>query len=111
MIRIVVQRNPSGDIAHFRVEGHSGSAKKGEDIICAAVSVLTQNAVNSVEALLGVEMSHESEDGFLEVDVPSIVDEGLRQKIQLLLSSMTYGLRAQAEIYPHYVRIRETISK
>ena len=33
------------DIIGFSAEGHTGFADRGEDIVCAAISVLTQTAV------------------------------------------------------------------
>ena len=33
----------------FEVSGHSGYADAGEDIVCAAISALTINCINSIE--------------------------------------------------------------
>ena len=38
----------SGKIHGFRVKGHSGYAGAGSDIVCAAVSAMTQLVVNAV---------------------------------------------------------------
>ena len=46
---IVVNITPTG----LTVDGHAGYAKTGNDIICTAVSVLTQNLVNSVISAYG----------------------------------------------------------
>ncbi len=35
----------------FRSSGHAGYAEEGTDIICAAVSALTVNAINSIDEL------------------------------------------------------------
>ena len=34
----------------FRVLGHSGYAEEGSDIVCAGISVLTINFINSVDS-------------------------------------------------------------
>ena len=34
--------------ASIEVKGHAGYAKRGEDIVCAAISVLTINTINSI---------------------------------------------------------------
>ncbi len=35
----------------FDSMGHAGYGEEGEDIVCAGISALVQNAVNSIEAL------------------------------------------------------------
>ena len=52
MITITVKRE-DGMYRSFRSEGHSGYADEGSDIICAAVSALSVNALNSIESLTG----------------------------------------------------------
>ena len=46
---INVKFDNKDNIARFLVTGHAGYAKYGKDIVCAAVSVLAQNTVNSIE--------------------------------------------------------------
>ena len=45
LIEVSVRKN------QIKVKGHASLTKKGEDIICAAVSILTQNLVNSIQDL------------------------------------------------------------
>jgi len=45
MISISIYRNSKKDIEQFVVEGHAYAADPGQDIVCAAVSVLTQTTV------------------------------------------------------------------
>ena len=47
-IEIEIQRK-NRQYRGFLCEGHAGYAQEGYDIICSAVSVLTVNAVNSIE--------------------------------------------------------------
>jgi uncharacterized protein YsxB (DUF464 family) len=44
LIRIELCLDKAGLLKSCRVSGHSGAAPKGEDIVCAAVSVLTRTA-------------------------------------------------------------------
>ncbi|WP_018132405.1 ribosomal-processing cysteine protease Prp [Effusibacillus pohliae] len=104
MIRVKVERDRQGRIEAFRVDGHAGFADVGEDIVCAAVSVLVQNGVNSIEALLGVKMPAVSRDGLVECHVP-VLSEPVSGQVQLLLESMVYGLRALADEYPQHVSV------
>ena len=88
MITVTVFRR-NGGFAGFRSEGHAGYADAGEDIICAAVSALTINCVNSVESIAGDEVVTEESDGFLSCRFPSGLSEGGR----ILVESMLLGLR------------------
>lgn len=45
MIRIDVFRLPDGKISGFRVHGHSSTADRGQDIVCAGISALAQAAL------------------------------------------------------------------
>ncbi|WDL96999.1 ribosomal-processing cysteine protease Prp [Alicyclobacillus sp. ALC3] len=104
MIRARVER-VAGVVTAFRVSGHGGYGEAGEDVVCAAVSALVLNAVNSCEQLLGVALPAEDDGDVLSCSVPDAVrdDSG----IQLLLESMWFGLQQTAEQYPHHITLRE----
>lgn len=107
MIQVRVQRDPQGRVESFRVRGHAAFADKGNDIVCAAASVLVQNGVNSVEALLDVALPAVSRDGLVECQVPPL-DGHVSEQVQLLLESMIYGLRSLAAEYPKHVSVADT---
>lgn len=50
MIKIIYMADPEGGKLTMRAEGHAGYAPAGQDIVCAAVSVLAQTLANKVEA-------------------------------------------------------------
>ena len=94
MITVSVRR--SGDIiSGFTVEGHAGYADKGEDIVCAAVSILAINTVNSIEKLTGNVPVVDESDGFLDVKVPDPTEKGAK----LLLDSFLLGIEGIVEEY------------
>mgnify|MGYP005768617333 FL=1 len=87
------------------MDGHAGYADRGEDIICAAVSALTQNAVNSIEAFTedAFEADVSEEDGSLHVRFEDTVSGDTR----LLLDSLVLGLTSIQDSYgSQYIRIR-----
>ena len=49
MITINLQHGPDGWIETFSASGHAGYAADGPDIICAAISVLAQTAIGSLQ--------------------------------------------------------------
>lgn len=94
MITITVKRE-DGIYRSFRSEGHSGYADEGSDIICAAVSALSVNALNSIESLTGDTVKDEAREGYLYAEFP----EGLSHDGQLLMDSLMLGLTQIAESY------------
>ena len=87
MITVEVFRK-SDNYAGFEVSGHAGYAESGSDIICAAVSVLTVNTVNSIEILAKDRVIDQEREGFLSCRFP----DGLSAEGRLLMESMILGL-------------------
>ena len=84
----------------FKIDGHAGYAEEGEDIICAAVSVLALNTANSIEALTDVTPIFSMKDGFLSCEIPVLRDMNEKYPdVTLLLDSLALGLKSIAESY------------
>lgn len=81
--------------------GHAGYAPKGQDIVCAAVSALTENLKQSIEKL-----THSSV-GFFDAQNYEIVPQYLDDAGTVLLSSYMLGLQSVADAYPKYVQIEK----
>ena len=103
MIKVTIYQSSEGKISGFAVQGHAGYAESGSDIVCAAVSVLAQNTVNSIEEF--------TEDGF-SVDVDEKegglylkMEPGYSGKSKLLLDSLILGLQGIEEEYMDYLDV------
>ncbi|MDO5422775.1 MAG: ribosomal-processing cysteine protease Prp [Eubacteriales bacterium] len=94
MIAVTVYKTPDG-YQGFRSEGHADYAEEGEDIVCAAVSVLTVNAVNSIEQFTEDAFAVRQDDGFLELEL----DGPVSKETKLLLDSMVLGLQEIEKSY------------
>ncbi len=89
MITATVLKNPSGYVS-FECKGHAGFSRKGRDIVCAAVSMLTINTANSIMALTGTSINISENDGLL-----SWTFDGCSERdATLLMDSMILGLRS-----------------
>ncbi|MEE0420909.1 MAG: ribosomal-processing cysteine protease Prp [Lachnospiraceae bacterium] len=88
MITIEIHKNGE-QYKGFTSQGHAGYADSGQDIICAAVSVLAVNAINSIEAFTKDRFAVRQEDGFLEL----ILEGKVSKEATLLLDSMILGLQ------------------
>ncbi|MCR5665787.1 MAG: ribosomal-processing cysteine protease Prp [Eubacterium sp.] len=90
MTKITVYKNNSNQYMGFKLTGHSGFAEEGEDIVCAGISVLAINTVNSIEQLTKQQftMNDDEQSGDLEVRLASPAQEDTA----LLIESMILGL-------------------
>ena len=53
----------NGHYKKFVIDGHAGYAEEGEDIVCAAVSALVINAINSIEEFTEDAFTMDCKDG------------------------------------------------
>ena len=83
------------------VTGHANYAPHGQDIVCAAVSVLAQNLIMSIEELTADAIDYEIDHGNIYINY-----RNLSEVAQLLVSSFFIGVEAVASAYPQNVRIR-----
>ncbi len=89
----IYQKN--GSYQGFEADGHAGFAEEGEDIVCAAISVLTINTVNSIETLAKDKVEASEDDGNLTARFP----DGLSHEGTLLMDSMILGLMSIENSY------------
>ena len=100
-----LNRTGNGVIA-LQVEGHAGLNKKGEDIVCSAVSALAQTAVLSVSMLAGIEPDLRKRDGYIKMAVDTTsLDEHAVETIRVILGSFVIGIVEIVKAYPRQVRI------
>jgi hypothetical protein len=102
MITVTVEKK-GAEYIRFTCKGHAGYARAGRDIVCAAVSALVTNTVNSLEQLTGDSFETRTEDGFVCLDFPdSLSDRGL-----LLMDSLLLGLTETAHsVGNRYLQVR-----
>jgi len=90
------------------VEGHAGFAEAGQDIVCAAISVLTGTAVNGLERYLSFQPNYKAGDGFLECDLALLESEQDRLIAEAILGTMLLGLQQiQKEYGSRYIKFEQ----
>ena len=103
MIRIVIERNSTGQICGFTASGHADAGPKGKDIVCAAVSVLTDSVFLGLDKHLQRELSWSADSGDISVQLIQEPDD----LTEAILATMFLGLSEIQRIYPAHIRIRE----
>ncbi len=92
MVHVTVYDNEDGQYMGFVFQGHAGFGEAGQDIVCAGVSALLINAVNSVESLAGDSFRYkEHEDE--ETVIFFLTSDPISEKAALLLKSLVLGLQ------------------
>lgn len=109
MVRVEIERAADGAVVAFSASGHAGFSYRGTDIVCAAVSVLTQTAVNALPEHAGVTPAVEidEESGYLRCVLPAAMGARERERAQLILETMVTGLRGIAREYSDYIQLKE----
>lgn len=80
--------------------GHAGYAEPGQDIVCAAISALTQVFVASVEELTTDKIQSDIAAGNTVIQYGNLSERG-----QLLIDSFFLGVKMIAKQYPANVRV------
>ena len=103
MISVEIFTNEDGMITGYTVAGHSGTAKRGQDIVCAGVSALTQSALLGIMEHLHRTVDYDIASGNLRVRLSEPPDE----RSEAILRTMWMGLAEIEKISPKGIQIQE----
>ena len=92
-------------IIGFEISGHANTAPKGQDIVCAGVSSISQTALMGIGAYLKRDVDYEqappNKGGFLSMQLKSNPDD----LSEAILRTMLLGLKEIERLYPKIVKI------
>lgn len=103
MVEIIIF-NDGNAVTGIRTSGHSGYADTGSDIVCAAISILMINTINSIETFTEGRFSCivKEEEAVMDIQL----EDNPGNDAVLLLKSAALGLEAVAVNYGgEFVRI------
>ena len=100
-------KRSDGALIGYKAFGHSGYAEAGSDIVCAAISALTQTVLNGLKNVLKAPVMFDQDDdgAFIEANLTPEATEEQIQQAQLLLVTLKEGLQAIQREYPRNLRI------
>lgn len=99
-IRAVIEKRGETYLG-FQTNGHAYFAPVGQDIVCAAVSMISIQTVNAIEALTTSKAAVEIKDGYLTCRLQTDSPEA-----QLLLKAYELGLNMILQEYgAQYIQI------
>ena len=91
----------------IRVSGHAGYAPAGEDIVCAAASVLITTCANALESVAGIRpnVCHSERPVMFQVARPRGLSPATEHDARIILRTAEQGFRDIAAQYPSYLQI------
>ena len=85
MIKFTTVSDTAGKITQFTVEGHSGYADIGSDIVCASVSSAVWLTINGIEKQNLAQLTYDERDGFVNCIIPATRREGANVLLRSLI--------------------------
>lgn len=108
MINITVIKSNS-NIITIEATGHSGYAESGQDIVCSAVSTLTQALINGLVEVVKIKPDYiiDEDVPHLSVSLPKNLSEQEFKYAQVLMCSTYLALKDIANGYSKFIKIKE----
>jgi uncharacterized protein YsxB (DUF464 family) len=89
----------------IEVTGHGGR-RKGRDIVCAAVSAITQTALSGLLHYGKDSVKYRLDDGGLTIEISEVSDPGTQETFDVILTTMILGLRGIERENPDRVKVK-----
>ena len=102
MINVTFDRREQ-NLRGFEFDGHAGYAESGKDIVCAGVSALVLNMINSVDEFCEDKymLDINEDNGHVKF---SFIDEPSYNAI-LLINSLELGIKGIKETYSQHITL------
>lgn len=106
MIVLSVDRK-AGKIRGFTVEGHARFAPHGEDLVCAAVSMMAQAVLLGLHHHVKIAIAYDIDEatGRLTCRLPEQMDPEQYLKAEAVIETMVLGCQNLQETYSQHVRV------
>ena len=112
MININIFRDNNGSVVGYRIEGHANYDEHGRDILCAAISVLSQTTLIALNKVCGIDekdlcFSVDNDRGYLDVSLSKNLEKESRYKADIVLDTMIVGIEDLSAQYPEYINFEK----
>ena len=103
MINVTFYKDSSHDYKGFKLSGHAGYAESGKDIVCAAVSILVINFINSVETYTDdkFDLKQNEKKGLMDFNFSGDISN----ESKLLMNSLILGITGIYDENEQYIQI------
>jgi len=106
MTTVQVRRDDSG-VCGLTVKGHAGYARSGQDIVCAAASVLITTCANALQSVADITpvLEVKEKPAIIAVDLPEGLSPDKDHDARIILNTTLQGFKDVAAQYPRYLQI------
>lgn len=110
MIKFKIYRDRHKNIVGYMVKGHAGYDVFGKDIVCAAISVLSQTALISLNKVCKIEEKDlfyeiDEEIGYINVSLVDKLSKTQRDNANIVLQTLELGIKEITQSYPEYITL------
>lgn len=109
MIRVDIYLS-KGMIKGFNVSGHAEYEDTGKDIVCAGVSILTFNTIDTFTDILKIKdyIQYTIEENDIELILKKELDKEKMHDAQLILQKYELGIQSILKQYSDYIELYYT---
>ncbi|MFM1524961.1 MULTISPECIES: ribosomal-processing cysteine protease Prp [Helcococcus] len=109
MIRVDIYLS-EGKIKGFNVSGHAEFEDTGKDIVCAGVSILTYNTIDTFTDILKIKdyIKYSIEENDIELTLDKELDKQKMHDAQLILQKYELGIQSILKEYSDYIELYYT---
>jgi uncharacterized protein len=100
--KLLYKLDQKNDFAYIIIKDHANFAEKGQDIVCAAISAITNGAINFLQK----NYKNDCQISYLPAEI-GIYPQNNNSECQLCLRLMLYQLENIANSYPNYLKISQ----
>ena len=106
MIRITIYTK-SNKFTGLVSEGHADYDEYGKDIVCSAISSITQSLAIGILKILKLKAKYKVDEdrGYLELRLPEIKDELMNEKVNVLFLTTIESLKDFEKGYPLNINV------
>ncbi len=107
MTKVVFYLDDKGNISGFEASGHAGYGVSGSDIVCAAISALTQATAGGLSEVVKapIQTRMDEDTGYFSCMIEKNALDDTLKNAQILLVTLKMALTEISRDYPGTIRI------
>ena len=100
-------KTKNSNIVSFEISGHTGYEDSGKDILCAAISSISQSVCLGITKVLNVKavINRNDKKGYLKLVLPNNLTDVQNHECQILLKTMQISLQDLLFDYSDYIKL------
>ncbi len=108
MTNIAVVKSDGYTVA-YRITGHTEYDDYGKDIVCSAISFMSQTVILSLNEVCGIDqkdINYKIEEGFLAMARTFDLPKEQIEKAEIVMQTMITGFISLVKEYPDYITLK-----